>query len=52
MVMICVTNVSVAVFCGKCGNPLGHEFVGDGPDKGSRYIQGCGFTRIADPGGL
>ena len=26
------------VLCGKCGNPLGHEFLKDGPDgKGSRF---------------
>ncbi len=24
------------VSCGKCGNPLGHEFIGDGPDKKGR----------------
>ena len=27
------------VSCGKCGNPLGHEFLKDGPDGvGSRYF--------------
>ena len=26
------------VSCGKCGNPLGHEFLKDGPDGvGSRF---------------
>lgn len=25
------------VSCGKCGNPLGHEFVGDGPAGASRF---------------
>lgn len=27
---------ALKVFCGKCGNPLGHEFVGDRDDGGSR----------------
>jgi len=25
------------VLCGKCGNGLGHEFLKDGPDGGSRF---------------
>ena len=29
---------ALKVSCGKCGNGLGHEFVGDGPGgKGSRF---------------
>ena len=30
-------GVALKVSCGRCGNPLGHEFVGDGPGGGSRY---------------
>jgi len=29
---------ALKISCGKCGNPLGHEFLGDGPGgKGSRF---------------
>jgi peptide-methionine (R)-S-oxide reductase len=29
---------ALKVSCGKCGNGLGHEFIGDGPGgKGSRF---------------
>jgi len=28
---------ALKVSCGKCGNGLGHEFVGDGPDGKSRF---------------
>ncbi|XP_046850852.1 methionine-R-sulfoxide reductase B1-A-like isoform X2 [Xenia sp. Carnegie-2017] len=28
---------AMKVFCGKCGNPLGHEFIGDGPNNSSRF---------------
>ena len=30
--------LALKVSCGKCGNPLGHEFVGDGPDGKSRFV--------------
>ena len=28
---------ALKVSCGKCGNGLGHEFLGDGPDGKSRF---------------
>lgn len=28
---------ALKVSCGKCGNGLGHEFIGDGPDGKSRF---------------
>ena len=28
---------ALKVSCGKCGNGLGHEFLGDGPDDKSRF---------------
>ncbi|KAK6187145.1 hypothetical protein SNE40_005233 [Patella caerulea] len=29
---------AIKILCGKCGNGLGHEFLGDGPKKGqSRF---------------
>ena len=31
------TSSAYKVSCGKCGNPLGHEFIGDGPDGKSRF---------------
>ena len=32
------TFITFQISCGKCGNPLGHEFLGDGPGgKGSRF---------------
>ena len=31
-------TMAYKVLCGKCGNPLGHEFLKDGPDGvGSRF---------------
>jgi len=32
-----VGRKAIKVSCGKCGNGLGHEFVGDGPDGKSRF---------------
>ena len=29
--------MAMKVFCGKCGNSLGHEFIGDGPNGTSRF---------------
>ena len=34
---ICVCSLFLQVSCGKCGQGLGHEFLGDGPDEGSRF---------------
>ncbi|KAK3091989.1 hypothetical protein FSP39_024291 [Pinctada imbricata] len=29
---------AIKISCGKCGNGLGHEFIGDGPKRGqNRY---------------
>ena len=29
--------LALKVSCGRCGNPLGHEFVKDGPNGKSRF---------------
>ncbi|XP_064478936.1 methionine-R-sulfoxide reductase B1-like [Ornithodoros turicata] len=29
--------LALKIHCGKCGQGLGHEFVGDGPDGKSRF---------------
>ncbi|KAK7112777.1 hypothetical protein V1264_012171 [Littorina saxatilis] len=32
------SDTAIKVSCGKCGNGLGHEFLGDGPKRGqSRF---------------
>merc|ERR1712142_243554 len=28
---------SLKLFCGKCGNGIGHEFLRDGPNESSRF---------------
>ncbi|RWS04155.1 methionine-R-sulfoxide reductase B1-like protein [Dinothrombium tinctorium] len=32
-----MSSSALKVYCGKCGNSLGHEFLNDGPDGKSRF---------------